>query len=507
MNLLIYFQRLTPHRCSAGVNKTAMTVLKGETDITSEYAASAFVWTRDTGNATADATWNAAHNGVKQFTMNAADLTENVKLTCTLTGTSPDYGAVYVDEHMNLGHAPAEADANDTLHLENCILSVETPNNEYHLVGNVLSVIRHRLNGSVTAEAWVYTAAPEKLVEFEYNSAGLRVQKKVTDHGQTVTTSYIYNGKKLVELTCGEDTLHFFYGMQARPLNIRYNGEMYIYIYDLQGSVMSIRDSNGESVVNYVYDAWGRLIGNMAADGDIVEGLNPFRYRGYVYDDDTEMYCLQERYYLPENARFIGQDSLIQCYRLHGSNGMLYCWNAPPQFSDDSGMRPSPSVTPSPSRPKNWDAPAKREEEFRAKVLRARALWQRIADSYEKWRLQKYVRYTDGRDANGNGSIHIQVANERYLQDYDLDIIENHSIDILVDLIDRDLSDMYGIELTDAGRDQLWGELRGHIWAYDHNLKRDSCAIIDIDVFSDGSVKDSRGVMNGVFWLFGKTKA
>lgn len=82
-------------------------VLKGETDITSEYAASAFVWARDTGNATADATWNAAHDGVKQFTMNAADLTENVKLTCTLTGTSPDYGTVYVDENMNLIHAPA----------------------------------------------------------------------------------------------------------------------------------------------------------------------------------------------------------------------------------------------------------------------------------------------------------------------------------------------------------------------------------------------------------------
>ena len=135
-------------------------VLKGEEDITSEYAASAFVWTRDTGDAAADATWNAEHNGVKEFTINASELSVDVKLTCTLTGTSPDYGTVYVDENMNLIHAPAEADANDTLHLENCILSVETPNNEYHLDGNVLSVVRHRLNGSMTAEAWVYTAAP-----------------------------------------------------------------------------------------------------------------------------------------------------------------------------------------------------------------------------------------------------------------------------------------------------------------------------------------------------------
>ena len=60
-------------------------VLKGEEDITSEYAASAFVWTRDTGNAEADATWNAANDGVKEFTVSAADLTDDAKFTCTLT--------------------------------------------------------------------------------------------------------------------------------------------------------------------------------------------------------------------------------------------------------------------------------------------------------------------------------------------------------------------------------------------------------------------------------------
>ena len=182
-----------------------------------------------------------------------------MKLTCTLTGASPDYGTVYVDENMNLIHAPAEADANDTLHLENCILSVETPNNEYHLDGNVLSVVRHRLNGSVTAEAWVYTAAPEKLVEFEYNSAGLRVQKKVTDHGQTVTTNYIYNGKKLVELTCGEDTLHFFYDVLGRPAEMAYNGKLYNYVYNLQGDVVGLRDDSGSLVAEYKYDAWGKM--------------------------------------------------------------------------------------------------------------------------------------------------------------------------------------------------------------------------------------------------------
>ncbi len=141
---------------------------------------------------------------------------------------------------MNLIHALAEADASDTLHLENCILSVETPGNEYELNGNILSVVRHRLNGSVTAEAWVYIATPEKLVEFEYDSSGLRTQKKVTDHGQTVTTNYIYNGKKLVELTCGEDTLHFYYNMQSKPSTLKFNGKFYCYVHNLQELLMLV---------------------------------------------------------------------------------------------------------------------------------------------------------------------------------------------------------------------------------------------------------------------------
>lgn len=430
-----------------------------------------------------------------------------MKLTCTLTGASPDYGTVYVDENMNLIHAPAEADANDTLHLENCILSVETPNNEYHLDGNVLSVVRHRLNGSMTAEAWVYTAAPEKLVEFKYDSNGLRTQKKVTDHGQVVVTEYIYHGQKLVGLTCGDDKLHFFYDAQGRPAGVKYGGVNYVYIYDLQGSVKGIRDGIGANIAYYAYDVWGRALDHITEDMNIVKRLNPFRYRSYVYDGDTEMYYLQARYYLPENARFIGQDSLIQCYRLHGSNGMLYCWNAPPQFSDDSGMRAASAIMSDSADAEALEAELIRRDEFLMKVAHARALWQRIADNYEKWRLKKYVRYEDGRDANGNGSVHVQMANERYLQDYNLEIISNRSIGLLVEVIQKDLKEGYGIELTDEGKDQLWGELRGHIWAYDNYIKRDSCAIIDIDVFSDGSVRDSRKIFNFGFWLLGKTKA
>lgn len=37
-------------------------------------------------------------------------------------------------------------------------------------------------------------------------------------------------------------------------------------------------------------------------------GLNPFSYRGYVYDDETGLYYLQSRYYDPKTGRFLNAD-------------------------------------------------------------------------------------------------------------------------------------------------------------------------------------------------------
>ena len=311
-------------------------VLKGEEDITSEYAASAFVWTRDTGNAEADATWNAAHDGVKEFTVSAADLTDDMKFTCTLTGTSPDYGTVYVDENMNLIHSPAEADANDTLHLENCILSVETPNNEYHLDGNVLSVIRHRLNGSVAAEAWVYTAESEKLVEFEYDSSGLRTQKKVTDHGQTVTTNYIYNNKLLVSMICRMDTLHFFYDANSRPTYVMWNGDAYYYIRNLQNDIVGIIDSKGNIQCEYLFSGWGNVL--VKDNGNAIAYANPFRYRSYVYDDDINLHYIQERFYSESMQRFLNPDTKFDYHNeINGHNVFIYCKDMPINNYDVEG--------------------------------------------------------------------------------------------------------------------------------------------------------------------------
>ena len=250
-----------------------------------------------------------------------------MKLTCTLTGASPDYGTVYVDENMNLIHAPAEADANDTLHLENCILSVETPNNEYHLDGNVLSVVRHRLNGSMTAEAWVYTAAPEKLVEFKYNHQGFRIQKDITKDHHTISVKYHLYDRFITRVEFGTEIADIQYDEHMRPVFIKLHDRIYNYIYNLQNDIVGIANEHGKLVVEYRYNTWGSGCCERVLDSAIA-CLNPYGFRGYAYDSETNLLYLNNRYYNCEAQRFINADLFIGIRdRLIDHNLFAYCKN------------------------------------------------------------------------------------------------------------------------------------------------------------------------------------
>lgn len=69
---------------------------------------------------------------------------------------------------------------------------------------------------------------------------------------------------------------------------------------------------------------------------------NPFRYRGYVYDEETGLYYLNSRYYDPELCRFISADSLAVPTISPGSaswdkNLYAYCDNDPVNRKDAGG--------------------------------------------------------------------------------------------------------------------------------------------------------------------------
>ena len=65
---------------------------------------------------------------------------------------------------------------------------------------------------------------------------------------------------------------------------------------------MGIVDSKGSQVVVYRYDAWGDLLVSSDASGFGLAKINPLRYRGYYYEQETGLYYLQTRYLRPEGT-------------------------------------------------------------------------------------------------------------------------------------------------------------------------------------------------------------
>ena len=106
----------------------------------------------------------------------------------------------------------------------------------------------------------------------------------------------------------------------------------------LQGDVIALIDSNGKKVVEYKYDAWGRRLSKTGTMASTLGTLNPFRYRGYVYDEETGLYYLRSRYYNPEWGRFINADANLNSgYTLLSTNQFCYCLNTPIMGVDTDG--------------------------------------------------------------------------------------------------------------------------------------------------------------------------
>ena len=102
--------------------------------------------------------------------------------------------------------------------------------------------------------------------------------------------------------------------------------------------MVSIVDADGVLLVHYVYDAWGNLLSTEGTMANTLGMINPLRYRGYVYDTETELYYLQSRYYNPEIGRFLNADGYVATGQgLMGHNMFAYCGNNPVNRRDASG--------------------------------------------------------------------------------------------------------------------------------------------------------------------------
>ncbi|MFH0767035.1 MAG: RHS repeat-associated core domain-containing protein, partial [Bacillota bacterium] len=203
-------------------------------------------------------------------------------------------------------------------------------------------------------------SVPKCIISYQYNDQGYRTSKKIdkiTQGSQTI--EYFLQGDKVLFETDGIYGIIYTYDYDGTLISFNYDnivgdstdGIEYFYIRNQQGDITKIVDHNGGIVVEYEYDAWGNITdvieykyneSDELVECDVAEYIisiiNPYRYRGYRFDEEISLYYLNSRYYDANIGRFINADGLLGSFGDSQSTNMYaYAQNNPIMMIDESG--------------------------------------------------------------------------------------------------------------------------------------------------------------------------
>ena len=206
----------------------------------------------------------------------------------------------------------------------------------------------------------------KKKVLFYYDYLGRRktkiVQKKDTSENyiDEIKIYYTYDGDKLIKEKRKyynneypeESTkiLYYFYnGSEVCGIGLN---EVYCSLQkDILGNIDTIY-YNQKDITSYRYNAWGihEESNSKLTDVDettlkcleFIRNNNPFRYKGYYYDVETQLFYCNSRYYSPELCRWTSPDSIeyLDSESINGLNLYCYCGNNPIMYVDPDGHMP-----------------------------------------------------------------------------------------------------------------------------------------------------------------------
>lgn len=252
------------------------------------------------------------------------------------------------------------------------IITRTAQNFEYDAMGNPTKYRDETLS-------WSHGRCLDKfadIVSYTYNANGIRTKKvinkdkihwkentDVVESSKEFSLSYYLNGNKIIKQYDKCNDMLFYYGAENvigfQLKNSAIDADYY-YKKNAQNDIIGIYSTNGTQIVEYVYDAWGnqriKYLNNQGEMVDLSEDYeynnldeinafiaikNPFRYRSYYYDFETNLYYLNSRYYDPQLGRFINADdiSILSESKVifNGLNVYIYCGNNPINYFDPSG--------------------------------------------------------------------------------------------------------------------------------------------------------------------------
>ncbi|KOO40323.1 DNRLRE domain-containing protein [Priestia koreensis] len=172
------------------------------------------------------------------------------------------------------------------------------------------------------------------VVKYDYDELGRRISSD-NNKGKTY---YHYDGNNLLYETDAKNNVIISYIWEGSlsPVAMKTGNKTYFYQKDKYGNIIGLTDENGVFVAKYQYDTFGNII---TQSGELAS-INPFRYSGYRYDENTGLYYLNARYYQPKWGRFITSDTFKgEEFDPTTQNSYIYANNNPNTYLDLDGHK------------------------------------------------------------------------------------------------------------------------------------------------------------------------
>ncbi|MFV8783264.1 RHS repeat-associated core domain-containing protein [Microbulbifer sp. SA54] len=154
---------------------------------------------------------------------------------------------------------------------------------------------------------------------YQYDALGRRISKK----GFEQTTDFLWNGdvllqEKVRDTETSQDLTsrsYYFEPATFKPIALCEGGEVYSYHLDHLGTPDALTNEEGEVVWSVSYKSYGCVA--IAHRGEIVQ---PIRFQGQYFDDESGLHYNRFRYYDPWLSVFTSQDPirLVGGYNLYG---------------------------------------------------------------------------------------------------------------------------------------------------------------------------------------------
>jgi len=181
------------------------------------------------------------------------------------------------------------------------------------------------------------------VVQFGYDGLGRRVFRQEVN----VVRQFYFDGDRIIAEREGNAwVVRYLLGL--RPSGFMANGQVRVYHADRLGSVRWVTDGSQNILVSYVYEGFGKIVGQNGGGG------GPYQFCGlwgYRNDQDAGLMHVGARYYEFEIGRFVQKDPVhgfileplsLNCY--------IYCNNDPINKIDPNGQDPQ-----DPDAPSLWD--------------------------------------------------------------------------------------------------------------------------------------------------------